>query len=283
MHSDGRVSHGFAPLYEEHLLLGAQFESASIVRSYAGGTARPSLLSGTVLSDVSDICLLLFSGASAHQFASIACAGDVLVPGQCAFEAVLTGDGSLASVPLLARTGEYEYVAADLSSRADVLSAWLSFLSNVTQDGVAPFAGLSTEDASEKHAALLLAGPQAPEVLQDYLGDEHVPSAGQVEACMLDHIPCIVLVLPLADTPCYVILVPPVHAVALWRSLLSFTCVTPIGREAVRDFAHDVLPWSTDLATGDTVRIDAERLSSFGLLRDEQTFVGARGLHETVR
>ncbi len=272
---------GFAALYEEHLLLGAQFGSDSVVKDYGADVNIAEALSGAVLSDISDVCLLLFSGAPSNAFASMAFAGDELGRETCGFEAVLTGDGALASVPLLARTGSHEFIALDLSKRADVLSAWLSFLSSVSQNGVEPFAGMQTQDASEKHVALLLMGDQAPVVIEDYLADARLPSAGEVRACKMDEFPCIIVSPAIGDVPCYVILVPPVHAVALWRSLLSFTNVTPVGRDAVRCIAHEKLPWSRMLEPGDRVRRTPQELEAWGILRHDETYVGARGLYAT--
>lgn len=277
--TDGRRE-GLATLYQEHLLLGAKFEGDKIVRRYANEVGASHVSDGAILSDVSDMDLLLFDGAAAEPFANAAFAGRKLGVGECAFEASLTGDGSLASVPLLARTGAGEYIVADLSARSEVLVAWLSFLSAIEQDGRAPFAGLGTEDVSGSHVALVLAGARAAEVLADYVAGRQsgLPGRGRIARCMLDNIPCIVAHLDLVNHPAYLVLVPPVHAVALWRSLLSFAEVAPVGRDGLLRLAGEALPWLARLRGGDAVRMPYGELRAAQIVRESLDFVGARGL-----
>ena len=293
-------------LYREHVLLGARFGDGdgAVVERYACETgAEPAgtepagaavadtepagaapgadlRSAGVVLSDVSDMSMLLFSGPPATSFATTAFAGRVLEAGECSFQAVLTGDGSLVSVPLLARTGTSEYVVADLSARSDVLDGWLSFLSAVETEGVAPFASIECEDVSGAHVALVLAGAEAADVLGDYVrgGKAGLPGVGRIEQCMLDSIPCIVARPQVGELDAFVLLVPPVHAVSLWRSLLSFGEVAPVGRAALRSLARDELSWSRHLRSSDTIRLGHDDLSSAGLVRETCDFVGARGI-----
>lgn len=271
---------GLPVLYHEHLLLGATFGDNSIVERYGSETDGSLIPTGAVLADVSDMSMLLFAGRPAPSFATTAFAGSLLEAGECGFQAVLSGDGSLVSIPLLARTGASEYVVADLSARGDVLDGWLSFLSAVEHEGVAPFASIETEDVAGTHVALVLAGPAAAYVLGDYVSGGRValPAPGKIEQCLLDRIPCIVAHPYVNELDAYLLLVPPVHAVQLWRSLLSFTEVSPIGRTSLRHIAHSKLPWSQRLQTTDATRLTSEDLASANLVRNTQDFVGARGL-----
>lgn len=267
------------PLYAEHLRLGATFGEKRIPLSYAGASSPQELAHATVLADVSHVFTLLLGGGPAPSFAHAAFAGEDLGVGSCAFEAVLTGDGAVASVPLLARTGDAEYIALDVTARAEVLDGWLSFLAAVEQDGVAPFAGLDTDDVTGAHALLLLWGPEAKAVLKDYLGaDQQVPSVGEVASLLLDKLPCIVASLPGFASPCYLMFVPPVHAAVLWRSLLSFVQVTPVGVDDLMESMRSSLPWLERLGTTDVVRLSSDELVGWGLVRRAGDFVGARGL-----
>lgn len=281
---DGRDSaKGQAHLYTEHLLLGAAFEESRIVDHYHAEPDAEGVWSqlheGAVLCDVSDALVLLLSGGPVTNFAEAAFAGRRLRVGECSFEAALTGDGSVASVPLLARTGQAEYVCGDLSVRSDVLEAWLGFLGSVSNEGVAPFEGMEQEDASGTHAAMLLWGRASTDILADYVASRaDLPAAGRVVSCMLDRLPCIVLRPDLGREPAYVVLVPPAHAIALWRSLLSFTEVTPLGRSSLRSLVHRSLPWTAQMRAGDSVRMSASELKHAGLVRSDSTYVGARGL-----
>ena len=266
--------------------LGATFDSERVVTHYPAetdvGDSAGIPPETTILSDVSDLTMLLFSGESAPAFAEVAFAGPTLPERACAFEAVLTGDGSIASIPLLARTGMREYVSFDLSPRAEILEGWLSFLSSVDQNGQRPFASLQTDDASGSHVALLLWGTHCERVLSDYLDKSaSLPRRGELASCLLDRIPCILLHLDTSSSPAYVLLIPPVHATALWRSLLSFVEVEPVGREALRALLAAEYPWIPSLGSTDALRMSAARLRSLGLVRSGSSFVGSRGLSDT--
>lgn len=277
-HSTSRSRQALGVLYEEHLLLGAAFGEDRMPLRYAGGDEPGSVRSSTVLADVSASTMLLASGGPAPAFAHAAFAGAELGVGECAFEAVLTGDGAIASVPLLVRTGDSEYLAIDPTQRAEVLDGWLSFLAGVSQDGVAPFEGLDTSDVTSSHALLLLWGARAREVLSDYLGNEHAPASGRVASLLLDSIPCIVARLPEFEEPCYLLFVPPVHAKALWRSLLSFTEVTPVGQEGLWRLVDEALPWAHATRANGVMRLGRGELLGWGLVRQTGDYVGARGL-----
>lgn len=267
---------GLSKLYGEHLLLGATFKDGRVVESYANEQPAGDVL----LSDISDMSVLLFAGNVAESFANVGFAGKELSIGECAFEAVLTGEGTVVSIPLLVRTGQHEFIACDISPRGDVLSGWLSFLSSVNEGGNEPFAGLDTQDATGTHVALLLAGDVADRVLSDYIKQgERLPKRGHVARCMLDDIPCIVVCVGLGTTPAYLLLVPPLRAVALWRSLLSFPEVVPVGRKALEGLFVSKLPWAYCLSHGGTLRMDEKTLAGEGLIRSNRSFVGARGLN----
>lgn len=280
--SDANNHRGASVLLEEHRLLGAQFDEDGVPVRYASGPiAAEDLGSSTVLIDLSHMPTLVFGGDVAESYASAVFAGERLLPGRCSFEAVLTGDGSLASCPLLMRTGSQEYVACDPLPRADVLSGWMSFVSAIEQDGYAPYAGLQMDDATGTHCVMLLAGAAANRVLGDYLSQgATLPSPGVVASCNLDAFPCVVSRIPVSERHggAYLVFVPPACAVPLWRSFLSFPEVTPIGSDDFRHIVNVVFPWMRQLDSKDAVRIDAKTLAREGMLRGERDFIGARGV-----
>lgn len=270
-------------LHDEHLLLGAKMGEGAFGRfvplTYPSAGTGEHLLEGAALFDLAGHGSLLFSGASAPSFVDAAFAGKVLEIGQVSLEAVLTGDGALVSVALLARTGDAEYACWDVSGRGDALHAWLSFLSMVEQGGTRAFPDLTIEDASEALVPLLLWGDAATAVISDYLGDQALPDAGTVRNLNLDALGCLVATPRLNASPSFLVLVPPPYARVLWRSFLSFPVVVPCGRDELLELVSDALPsFEGALQEQGRVTTSQDVLESAGLIRKEPTFVGARGL-----
>ena len=156
------------PLYEEHLLLGATFERTELgaLRTVAYGASAPvaeSLEDGTLLADASGMRMLLASGDRVAPFGEAAFAAEPLPVGRAGFSPVFLGDGAVASIPLAARTGDHELLAFDASPRAGVLSAWLTFVASIEQNGFRPYEGLEVEDVSRDLVPLALWGNDAPD------------------------------------------------------------------------------------------------------------------------
>lgn len=275
-------------LLPEHALLGALMgepgASVAPVLSYPGELAGHDGSGGAALADLSGSCYLLLSGPDAPLLARSALAGRALGVGEAAFEAVLSGDGGLISVPLALRTGDGELVVLDAGPRGPILHAWLGFLSEVEQGGERPFAGAAVEDASGMLVPLLLAGPEASRVLGDYVSSPaDLPEPGRVAPVSLDRISCLVARVPDAGParePRYLVLVPPVAARVLWRSLLSFPEVDPVGVGRAGELLLGGAPWAGLVSSEDSVRASRGELGGWGLLREEPDFVGARGLDD---
>lgn len=273
------------PLLAEHALLGALMgepaHAAAPVISYPSETRGGADGEGAALADLTGTCYQLVSGASSSLLALSALAGRELEVGEAAFEAVLSGDGGLVSVPLALRTGDNEYVMLDPSGRGPVLVSWLGFLAAIEQEGRRPFAGAEVQDASSMLVPLLLAGPEAHRVLSDYLSEGvALPGPGQVRSVSLDKISCLVAQAPVGtgEAPRYLVLVPAALSRVLWRSLLSFPEVEPVGTRRAAALLVGSMPWSPLLAPDDVVRPDVRELRGWGLLRDGGGYVGARGL-----
>ena len=247
--------------------------------SYPAATLGSPSTDGALLCDLTGHGSLLMSGPSSPQFVAAAFAGRLLAIGEVSLEAVLTGDGALVSVALLARTGDAEYACWDLTGTGDALHAWLSFLSNVEQGGSRVFPELSIEDASEALVPLLLWGNYASTVLSDYTANQAIPAAGTIASLNLDAIGCLVAAPRLGAEPAFLVLVPPRYARVLWRSFLSFPAVMPVGKLDLVSYVASLYPQLGDLSvSGQRVVVSGAALAEAGLIREERNFVGARGL-----
>ena len=269
-------------LHTELEYLGAQFststEGFNLAQSFYGEKPLEEALKDCALIDLSGIGYTLVSGTSAQNFVEAVFAGKQLEVGEASFECALTGDGSLSSIGLLARSGQNEYVVLDASERSLVLDEWLSIIASVEQNGVAPYAEVSLEDATPLLTPLLLAGKKAKKVLMDYLGEQKLPEDSKLCNLMLDRtIPALVANVSTKKVPAYLVMVPPVHTVILFRSLLSFETVHPLGHKQLIESLKTFLPWFSELASNTKVVVAKDKLEGWGLLRASDDFIGARG------
>ena len=269
-------------LHTELEYLGAQFststEGFNLAQSFYGEKPLEEALKDCALIDLSGIGYTLVSGTSSQNFVEAVFAGKQLEAGEASFECALTGDGSLSSIGLLARSGQNEYVVLDASERSLVLDEWLSIIASVEQNGVAPYAEVSLEDATPLLTPLLLAGKKAKKVLMDYLGEQRLPEDSKLCNLMLDQtIPALVANVSTKKVPAYLVMVPPVHTVILFRSLLSFEMVHPLGHKQLIEGLTTYLPWFSELATNTKVVLAKDKLEGWGLLRASADFIGARG------
>ena len=269
-------------LHTELEYLGAQFststEGFNLAQSFYGEKPLEEALKDCALIDLSGIGYTLVSGTSAQNFVEAVFAGKQLEVGETSFECALTGDGSLSSIGLLARSGQNEYVVLDASERSLVLDEWLSIIASVEQNGVAPYEEVSLEDATPLLTPLLLAGKKAKKVLMDYLGEQKLPEDSKLCNLMLDQtIPALVANVSTKKVPAYLVMVPPVHTVILFRSLLSFETVHPLGHKQLIEGLKTYLPWFSELASNTKVVVAKDKLEGWGLLRASDDFIGARG------
>lgn len=269
-------------LHTELEYLGAQFsistEGFNLAQSFYGEKPLEEALKDCALVDLSGISYTLVSGAVAQNFVEAVFAGKQLEVGETSFECALTGDGSLSFIGLLARSGQNEYVVLDASERSLVLEEWLSIIASVEQNGVAPYAEVSLDDATPLLTPLLLTGKKAKKVLMDYLGEQQLPEDSKLCNLMLDQtIPALVANVSTKKVPAYLVMVPPVHTVILFRSLLSFEMVHPLGHKQLIEGLKSYLPWFSELATNTKVVLAKDKLEGWGLLRTSADFIGARG------
>lgn len=269
-------------LHTELEYLGAQFststEGFNLAQSFYGEKPLEEALKDCALIDLGGIGYTLVSGTSSQNFVEAVFAGKQLEVGEASFECALTGDGSLSSIGLLARSGQNEYVVLDASERSLVLDEWLSIIASVEQNGVAPYAEVSLEDATPLLTPLLLAGKKTKKVLMDYLGEQKLPEDSKLCNLMLDQtIPALVANVSTKKVPAYLVMVPPVHTVILFRSLLSFETVHPLGHKQLIEGLKTYFPWFSELASNTKVVVAKDKLEGWGLLRASDDFIGARG------
>ena len=273
-----------SPLYDEHLLLGALFgEDEPLLATpihYGDQSGEAETFdAGCALADLTGMTSVLVSGTGASAFVTASCANGQLSVGECGFGAVVTGDGQVSSVPLIARTGDEEYLVWDVSERGLALHPWLAFLAHIEQDGYRPFEGTKVQDVTDALVPLLMWGPKAQAVLGDYVPSLDVlPTAGHVASVRLDRIECLVAAPPMGDEPCYLVLVPPRAARVLWRSFLSFKVVNPVGSASLANRACGPLPWMEGVLGEERLEMTFAQLLAWGLARAEGGFVGARAL-----
>ncbi len=77
--------------------------------------------------------------------------------------------------------------------------------------------------------------------------------------------------------PAYLVMIPPVHTVILFRSLLSFEIVHPLGHKQLIKGLETYLPWFSELASNTKVVLAKDKLEGWGLLRTCDDFIGASG------
>lgn len=269
-------------LHTELEYLGAQFststEGFNLAQSFYGEKPLEEALKDCALIDLSGIGYTLVSGVAAQNFVEAVFAGKQLEVGETSFECALTRDGSLSSIGLLARSGQNEYVILDASERSLVLDEWLSIIASVEQNGVAPYAEVSLEDATPLLTPLLLAGKKVKKVLMDYLGEQRLPEDSKLCNLMLDQtIPALVANISTKKVPAYLVMVPPVHTIILFRSLLSFETVHPLGHKQLIEGLKTYLLWFSELVSNTKVVVAKDKLEGWGLLRASDDFIGARG------
>ncbi len=273
-------------LYQEHVFLGASFESSldesrQVVNAYAAEKdAIAAMGKGCVLADLTGSTYQLVSGADAATMAQAAFCGKRLAVGECAFEPALGGDGCLMSIPLVVRCGDTEHVVVDLSTRGAIAQAWLGFLATAEEGGVRPFGNTSIEDATSMLTPLLLMGSLGGHVLADYLHGQALPRPGQVASISLDAISAVVACAPLATSGicAYFLFVPPAKARVLWRSFLSFEEVTPVGLPGAKRALFSALPFSDLCEKNDKVMVSGDQLQALGLMRADGGFIGQGAL-----
>ena len=272
-------------LHAEHELLGAVFDinpqtGYEIPISY--GTPASTVGDKTseaecCLFDVSGHTYQLIGGALAPSLVSDIFAGPVLDIGDLSFQPVFT----VVSVVLVARSGDNEYFYLDISNHGGLLSSCIAnYLFEKKRQG-ASSEKVSLEDADQLLVPLFVAGPRAHEVLSDYLNDTQsaLPPIGKLSFCLLDaRIAALIGHVPLKDLDAYIVLVNPQQVQILWRSLLSFPMVVPIGEADLIQILSHELPWLRASHNVDETSISQDVHNVHGFVRSSRDFIGGQAL-----
>lgn len=271
-------------LKPEHEFLSATFnadKNKQQVEVYKGVEVEvQSTLDSCGLCDMSFAKKLLISGEGTTNFIHTAFSAKPMLIGQAGFTCLFSGDGHLIADPLLVRTGTQEYLVIDTDDRFDAMFTWLNWLVNIENEDVKVFEGVSIEDVTSAMTPLLLAGMKSRAILEDYLSDKDILQIpGTCTSCNLDQIPSVSVRLPMEDEG-YILMVPSQFSRVIWRSLLSFKEVEPIGRLAQKDlFENHWFKWMGIKDFEDDDKLPTKMLVEAGIIRSEADFVGARGLY----
>ena len=216
------------PLHEEHIALGAKmlpFAGYEMPIQYAGILEEHAATRGKVgIFDVSHMATFRISGKEARDFLQRMLSNDIAKIdeiGAAQYTLLLDGQGHIIDDLIVYNTGGEYLIIANASNRATDF-AWLSEQCPE---------GLVLADESEKTALIAVQGPEALSVVSEL-------AAGEWEAPKRFHIAPITFeggVNALAARTGYTgedgleLVVHKDDAPALWRALLSFEQVTPVG------------------------------------------------------
>lgn len=281
-------------LSQEHALLGAHLEPAAngyLEASYYGdGASEPeAFCQGAALCDVGSLVSTCISGKEAAAFVSAVFTGPVPFAGQIVCSLALTGTGTVVSCALVAGIGPQDFCIWAPAETAEGLDSWLHGIAAIEQEGIAPYASVTFEPGAPFSTMLSMAGPQAPQVLGDYLAkDVKLPDPGTLVNISLDAIDIVMMRPEIpdsdqknADKSAYLMVIPNQKVALLWRSFLSFDTVTPVGTSAFWGWVQQQCPGVVDLLDEPTKPVTPQDLSLEDWLRPTGDFIGARALADT--
>lgn len=277
-----------AVLFEEHCFLGAQFETDEAgyehVASYPFASQAEFSSGHAFLMDMDGYEFSYVHGPAATSFISCASASPLPAISQLAPAALLSGTGSLLSLPFIARTQADEYLVFDYSPRAATTFSWLSFVRAIEDRGTKVFADVTSERSIEDLVPLALVGEAAGTIIQDYLAaDEELCKPGSIASYSFDgSIPVLVFSF---DASAYLLLVPSARVRILWRSLLSHTELSPKEPGYFNHVLARAYPLLAHLSKADpeaelstSPQLSSTQLKHAGLIRQDTNFIGARAL-----
>lgn len=272
------------PLLEELALLGAVVEDDALGRPEAayfgdGATEPEAFENGCALADMGGLAALYISGEGAEGFCSAVFTAEPPVAGSLAWSLALMGDGTVVAPVLLAGTAPGEWCAWSAPETAEGLAAWLEGIRSIEQDGVAPYATVEVGPGAPFSTMLMVAGPKAEAVLEDYVPTAAaLPAPGTIANVMLDAIPTVMLRPTVGGDAPWLALVPDPKVRVLWRSLLSFETVIPVGSSAVWGRVERACPGAVAFLDDPRPGATPADLGLERLLRPEGGFIGARAL-----
>lgn len=186
----------------------------------------------------------------------------------------------MVSVALVARSGDNEYFYLDVSNHGGLLSSCIAnYLFEKKRQG-ASSETVSLEDADQLLVPLFWQGPVHTKYLVIISMTRSQPSSiGKLSFCLLDaRIAALIGHIPLKDLDAYIVLVNPQQVQILWRSLLSFSMVVPIGEaDLMRILSHE-LSWLSASHNVDETSISQDIHNVHGFVRSSRDFIGGQAL-----
>lgn len=214
------------PLYEEHLALGARMVPFA-------GFEMPVQYSGIIEEHVAvrehagvfDICHMSefrFFGFGAKAALQRIVSNDldkIDELGRAVYTVMCDEDGGIVDDLIVYHTGDLEYlVIANAATRA---GDWESMSSHVAGD-------VEAVDESDRTALIALQGPDAVRIIEE-IAAQDAPRRFRIAEAVLDGVPVLLSRTGYTGEDGVEILCHVSQAVAIWRMLLSYPEVTPIG------------------------------------------------------
>ncbi|NTW27808.1 MAG: glycine cleavage system aminomethyltransferase GcvT [Coriobacteriia bacterium] len=215
-------------LYDEHVALSARivpFAGWAMPVQYAGILEEHrAVRSSAGIFDVGHMAEFRCFGFGAYDFLQRMFTNDlgkISQLGQAQYTLLLDDDGHIIDDLIVYHTGDLEYLIIANASNREADFEWLS--AHAPQD-------LELVDESDRTSLIALQGPKALAILKQ-LADESfdLPARFSITEALVDTIPVLVARTGYTGEDGVEILTKAADAPALWRALLSFPEVVPVG------------------------------------------------------
>ncbi len=226
-----------SPLHEEHIALGARmvpFAGWEMPVQYSGIIDEHNACRSSVgIFDVSHMAEFRVFGRDAEAFLSRMLTNDlskIAEIGEAQYSLLLNEDGGIIDDLIVYRTGDIEFMIIANASNREKDFAWLQAHLPETGEVCEGVPTLELIDESDKVALIAVQGPSALDIVTELAGEGYeAPDRFHIEGALLDTIPTMVARTGYTGEDGVEIVCPVAAAPALWRALLSFAEVTPVG------------------------------------------------------
>jgi len=206
------------PLYDEHLILGAPVQYAGIIEEHLATRSSCGIF------DVSHMAQFRVSGEGSREFLQRMLTNDIEKiddVGAAQYTLLLDESGGIIDDLIVYHTGFEYLIIANASNR----QADFEWLTSHADDSVC------LTDESDRTALIAVQGPEAIRITQDLLGEACViPPRFHIAGGTIDGtVPCLIARTGYTGEDGVEIVVHADDAVAVWRALLSFAEVAPVG------------------------------------------------------
>ena len=166
--------------------------------------------------DVSTLAKFAVAGPDAAAFLEIACATGVtkLAVGRGRYTFMLREDGMILDDGTVWRLAETQYLLTSSTGGADRMESHLSYIRNV----LAPDLRVSIIAQQEHYAGIALAGPKAPAILTELIGENPPAHMGLVHATLAD-VPVLILAASYSGERAFEVYAPGFDVASVWDVL----------------------------------------------------------------